>query len=66
MSRQLLVSQEVEVHYYLDLPLTKAAEILDIPVGTAKSRLHHGLTALRRTVRDESATAPTQAGEGAR
>ncbi len=54
------------VHYYLDLPLTKAAEILDIPVGTAKSRLHHGLVALRRTVRDESVATPTQAGEGAR
>ena len=54
------------VHYYLDLPLAKAAGILDIPVGTAKSRLHHGLTALRRTVRDEPVAAPTQAGEGAR
>lgn len=54
------------VHYYLDLSLAQAAEILDIPVGTAKSRLHHGLTALRRTVRDESVAAPTQAGEGAR
>lgn len=53
------------VHYYLDLPLAKAAEILDIPVGTAKSRLHHGLTALRRSVRDETVAVPTQAGEGA-
>ena len=54
------------VHYYLDLPLAKAAEVLDIPVGTAKSRLHHGLTALRRTVRDETVAVSTQAGEGAR
>jgi RNA polymerase sigma-70 factor (ECF subfamily) len=54
------------VHYYLDLPLAQSAEILDIPVGTAKSRLHHGLTSLRRTVRDETATVSTQAGEGAR
>jgi RNA polymerase sigma-70 factor (ECF subfamily) len=53
------------VHYYLDLPLTQAAEILDIPVGTAKSRLHHGLTALRRTVRDEGMAEPRRAGEGA-
>lgn len=53
------------VHYYLDLPLAKAAEILDIPVGTAKSRLHHGLTALRRSVRDEAVAVPSQAGEGA-
>lgn len=53
------------VHYYLDLPIPRTAEILDIPVGTAKSRLHHGLTALRRSVRDETGTVPSQAGEGA-
>jgi len=35
------------LHFYLDLPLTDAAGILDIPVGTAKSRLHRGLEALR-------------------
>lgn len=34
------------LHIYLDLPLTEAADILDIPVGTAKSRLHYGLRAL--------------------
>jgi RNA polymerase sigma-70 factor (ECF subfamily) len=42
------------VHYYLDMPLSAAAEILDIPVGTAKSRLHHGLAALRRSIGRES------------
>ena len=52
------------VHYYLDLPLTKVAEILDIPVGTAKSRLHHGLVALRRSMREEPQAPPTQASEG--
>ena len=31
------------LHFYLDLPLTEAAEVLGIPVGTAKSRLHRGL-----------------------
>ena len=35
------------LHFYLDLPLTEAANILDIPVGTAKSRLHRGLATLR-------------------
>ena len=41
------------VHYYLDLPISRAAEVLDIPVGTVKSRLHHGLATLRRSMRDE-------------
>lgn len=35
------------LHFYLDLPLTDVADILDIPVGTAKSRLHRGLASLR-------------------
>jgi DNA-directed RNA polymerase specialized sigma24 family protein len=35
------------LHFYLDLPLTEAADILGIPVGTAKSRLHRGLETLR-------------------
>jgi len=35
------------LRFYLDLPLAAAAEILDIPIGTAKSRLHRGLAAMR-------------------
>jgi RNA polymerase sigma-70 factor, ECF subfamily len=38
------------LHFYLDLPLSDAAEILDIPVGTAKSRLDRGLAALRAAI----------------
>ena len=41
------------LHYYLDLPLTEAADILDIPAGTAKSRLHRGLEALRTAMAPE-------------
>ena len=36
------------LHYYLDLPMPEVAEILDIPYGTAASRLHRGLEALAR------------------
>lgn len=35
------------LHHYLGLPLTEAAEILAIPTGTAKSRLHRGLATMR-------------------
>ena len=33
----------IVLHFYLGLPLTDVAAALDIPVGTAKSRLHRGL-----------------------
>lgn len=36
--------------YYLGLSLSDAAVSLDIPVGTAKSRLHRGLEVLRRAI----------------
>lgn len=42
------------LHFYLDLPLTEAAEILEIPVGTAKSRLHRGLETLRTAMSDDA------------
>jgi RNA polymerase sigma-70 factor (ECF subfamily) len=51
------------LHFYLDLPLTEAAGILDIPVGTAKSRLHRGLQTLRVALGDERADAGIPPGE---
>ncbi len=35
------------LHFYADLTLQQVADVLEIPVGTAKSRLHYGLRALR-------------------
>lgn len=36
------------LHYQHHLSLEETAAILDIPVGTAKSRLHYGVAALRK------------------
>jgi RNA polymerase sigma-70 factor, ECF subfamily len=36
------------LHYQHDLSLEEAAVILEIPVGTAKSRLHYGVSTLRK------------------
>ena len=41
----------IVLHFYLDLPLVDVAEILDIPAGTVKSRLHRGLEAMRASMR---------------
>ena len=37
----------VVLYHYLDKPLDEIARILEIPVGTAHSRLHHAMRALR-------------------
>ena len=34
-------------HYYLDLPSDQAADALDVPLGTYKSRLHRAIEAMR-------------------
>lgn len=37
----------VVLHYYLGMPLPDVAQTIGIPIGTAKSRLHRSLVALR-------------------
>jgi RNA polymerase sigma-70 factor (ECF subfamily) len=51
------------LHFHLGLPLTQIAETLDIPVGTAKSRLHYGLRSLRASMRDEPEADPPRVRE---
>jgi RNA polymerase sigma-70 factor (ECF subfamily) len=36
------------LHYQHDLSLEESAAILEIPIGTAKSRLHYGVATLRK------------------
>lgn len=47
--RRLSVDQRtvVVLRYYLDLSLEQVADVLDVPVGTAHSRLHRALGSLR-------------------
>jgi len=41
------------LHFYLDLPPTEIAARLNLPAGTARSRLHYALTALRASLEAE-------------
>ena len=47
--RRLTVEQRAVfvMHHYLGLPLVEVAELLGIPAGTARSRLHYALAGLR-------------------
>lgn len=40
----------VVLHFYLGMPLPAVAETLGIPIGTAKSRLHRSLAAMRLSI----------------
>jgi len=52
----------VVLYYYLDLPLARIADVLGIPVGTVKSRLHRSLGLMRSTMAvDAVANAPSAA-----
>jgi RNA polymerase sigma factor (sigma-70 family) len=47
--RRLNIDQRsvVVLYHYLDKPLDEIARILEIPVGTAHSRLHHAMRGMR-------------------
>jgi RNA polymerase sigma-70 factor (ECF subfamily) len=50
--RRLPIEQRsvVVLHHYRGLPLNEVADVLRIPVGTARSRLHYALRVLRAAV----------------
>jgi RNA polymerase sigma-70 factor, ECF subfamily len=47
-------------HHYLGLPLPDVAERLGIPLGTAKSRMHHAKRALRAALEADARASTTQ------
>jgi RNA polymerase sigma-70 factor, ECF subfamily len=62
---RLPVDQRVVLvlRYYLDLPVAEIADTLRIPVGTVKSRVNHGLSALR-AVLDADLRGASEVGRG--
>ena len=54
----------VALHYLLGMPLPEVAASLGIPLGTAKSRLHYSLAAMRQTVLAEPGPAPAPVSGG--
>jgi len=54
----------VVLHYYLGLPAADVADVVGVPVGTAKSRIHYATEAMRAAL-DADARSVVQVGEGA-
>ena len=54
--RRLTVEQRAVLafHHYLGLSIAEVADRIDIPVGTAKSRLHHATRVLRASIEADS------------
>jgi len=49
----------VVLHHYLDWPLDRVADVLGIPAGTVRSRLHHAMRGLRAAL-DADARPPAR------
>ena len=47
----------VVLHYYLGLSVPEVAEALGVPVGTAKSRIHYAVDAMRAALEADGRTA---------
>ena len=62
--RRLTVEQRavIVLHFYVGLRLTEVSEVLAIPVGTARSRLHYSLRLMRGAL--EADNRPVAAGGG--
>ena len=52
------------MNFYLGMSPSETADALEIPVGTAKSRLHYAIEALRAAITAEERTSVEAAREG--
>jgi RNA polymerase sigma-70 factor (ECF subfamily) len=51
----------VVLHHYLDLPLDEVADVLGLPAGTVRSRLHHAMRGLRAALEADARPATQEA-----
>ena len=49
------------LHHYADIPVERVALILDVPVGTVHSRLHHAMRAMRAALDADARPAAAEA-----
>ena len=52
------------LNFYVGMSPRETADALDIPLGTAKSRLHYAIEALRAAIEADQRAAPQVLGEG--
>jgi RNA polymerase sigma-70 factor (ECF subfamily) len=45
----------VVLHHHIGMPLAAVAEVVGVPLGTVKSRLHHGTRAMRAALQADEA-----------
>ena len=51
----------VVLHHYLELPLETVADVLGVPIGTVRSRLHHAMRGLRAALDADARPAKQEA-----
>ena len=49
------------LHHYADMSLERVAHVLDIPIGTVNSRLHHAMRAMRAALDADARPAAAEA-----
>jgi DNA-directed RNA polymerase specialized sigma24 family protein len=55
----------IVLRFFADLPLDEVADILEIPIGTAKSRQFRGLQAMRASMQAGTEAGPARVVEHA-